>query len=128
MRRKTSKNRRKSTSARRTTKKVKSRRRSSRTMSKKTSRRSSVKRGFGKIGSSLKSGMLGEAIKGAGAARLSHVVTDRVPQAQQYAPIIAVGAGFAAGGIIGGIAAAFTEGIIGSGILGGSTQTGGQML
>lgn len=128
MRRKNSKNRRKSTSTRRITKKVKSRRRSSRTMSKKTSRRSSVKRGFGKIGSSLKSGMLGEAIKGAGAARLSHVVTDRIPQAQQYSPIIAVGAGFAAGGIIGGIAAAFTEGIVGSGILGGSTQQGGQML
>lgn len=107
--------------------KVKSKSRSRKSMSKKTSRRSSVKRGFGKIGSSLKTGMLGEAIKGAGAARLSHVVTDRIPQAQQYSPMIAVGAGFAAGGIVGGIAAAFTEGIVGSGILGG-TQTGGQML
>lgn len=108
--------------------KVKSKRSSKKSMNKKTSRRSSVKRGFGKIGSSLKSGMLGEAIKGAGAARLSHVVTDRVPQAQQYAPMIAVGAGFAAGGIVGGIAAAFTEGVIGSGILGGTQHTGGQML
>ena len=110
------------------TKKVKSRRTSRKTMKKSTSRRSSVKRGFGKIGSSLKSGMLGEAIKGAGAARLSHVVTDRIPQAQQYAPMIAVGAGFAAGGIVGGVAAAFTEGIVGSGILGSTQTAGGQML
>lgn len=107
--------------------KVKSRRGSRKSMSKKTSRRGKVSRGFGRIGSSLKTGMLGEAIKGAGAARLSHVVTDRIPQAQQYSPMIAVGAGFAAGGIIGGIAAAFTEGIVGSGLIGG-TNEGGQML
>jgi len=83
--------------------------------------RRSVSRGFGRVGSSLRSGMLGEAIKGAGAARLSHVVTDRV--APQYGPIVAVGAGFAAGGIVGGIVAAVTEGVIGG--LGGGGGGGG---
>ena len=121
------KSRSKSSSYRRKAK-VKSRRSSRKSMSKKTSRRGKVSRGFGRIGSSLKTGMLGEAVKGAGAARLSHVVTDRLPQTQPYAPMIAVGAGFAAGGIIGGVAAAFTEGIIGSGLIGSPQNDGGQML
>jgi len=86
-----------------------------------SSRRKSVSRGFGRIGSSLKTGMIGEAIKGAGAAQLSHLFADRV--APQYSNIIGVGAGFAAGGIVGGIAAAFTEGLIGSGLFGGMAKT-----
>ncbi len=120
VKRKSSKTRRKA--------KVKSKRSYRKSMSKKTSRKSRISRGFGRVGSSLKTGMLGEAVKGAGAARLSHVVTDRLPQTQQYAPMIAVGAGFVAGGVVGGITAAITEGIIGSGLIGSPQNDGGQML
>jgi hypothetical protein len=91
------------------------------TMKRSSSRRRSVSRGFGRVGSSLKSGIIGEAIKGAGAAQLSHLFADRV--APQYSSIIGVGAGFAAGGVVGGIAAAFTEGLIGSGLFGGMNRT-----
>lgn len=90
-------------------------------MKRRSFRRRSVTKGFGRIGSSLKSGIIGEAIKGAGAAQLSHLFADRV--APQYSSIIGVGAGFAAGGIVGGVAAAFTEGLIGSGLFSGMAKT-----
>ena len=103
---------RKANSRRNSSRKVNNRRNTTKRRSRMAKRRfKKIKKGFTRVGSSLRSGMLGEAIKGAGAARLSHVVTDRV--APQYSNIVAVGAGFAAGGIIGGVTAALTEGIIG---------------
>jgi len=114
---------RKANSRRNSSRKVNNRRNTTKRRSRMAKRRfsrKSIKSGFGRVGSSLRSGMLGEAIKGAGAARLSHVVTDRV--APQYSSIVAVGSGFAAGGIIGGVTAALTEGIIGG--LGGEMVGG----
>ena len=54
------------------------------------------------IGSSLKTGMIGEVIKGIGAGSLATIVVSRV--APQYAPIAPVAAGFVTGGMIGGAA------------------------
>ena len=54
------------------------------------------------IASSLKTGMVGEIVKGIGAGSLATIVVGRV--APQYAPIVSIGAGFLSGGIIGGAA------------------------
>tara|TARA_R110002051_G_scaffold214353_1_gene279185 strand:- start:1195 stop:1689 length:495 start_codon:yes stop_codon:yes gene_type:complete len=54
------------------------------------------------IASSLKTGMVGEIVKGIGAGSLATIVVGRV--APQYAPIASIGAGFLTGGIIGGAA------------------------
>ena len=50
----------------------KPRRRSSSVAKKKSGRGSRARAGLGRIQSSLKTGVVGDAIKGAGAARLSH--------------------------------------------------------
>lgn len=62
----------------------------------------SARRGSKGIASSLKTGMIGEVVKGIGAGTLASVVVGRI--APQYAPIAGVGAGFLTGGVIGGAA------------------------
>lgn len=54
------------------------------------------------IASSLKTGMVGEIVKGIGAGSLATIIVGRV--APQYAPIASIGAGFLTGGVIGGAA------------------------
>jgi len=70
-------------------------------MAKKSFRRRASSSGRG-IASSLKTGMIGEIVKGIGAGSLATIVVGRV--APQYAPIASIGAGFLTGGIIGGAA------------------------
>lgn len=83
-----------------------------------TRRTRSVGRG---IGSSLKSGMIGEVIKGIGAGSLATIVVGRV--APQYAPIASIGAGFLTGGVVGGAANLLLSGGLTSlgGMFGGAT-------
>ncbi len=81
----------------------------------------SVRRGGKGIASSLKTGMIGEIVKGIGAGSLATVVVGRV--APQYAPIASVGAGFLSGGIIGGAANLLLSGGLQSigGLFGGAS-------
>jgi hypothetical protein len=81
----------------------------------------SARRGTKGIGSSLKTGMIGEVVKGIGAGTLASVVVSRV--APQYAPIASVGAGFLTGGIIGGAANLLLSGGLSSlgGMFGGAS-------
>ena len=82
-------------------------------------RTSSMTRG---IGSSLKTGMISDIIKGIGAGSLATLVVGRV--APQYAPIASIGAGFlAGGGIIGGAANLLLSGGLSSigGLFGGAS-------
>ena len=83
-------------------------------------RSSSMGRG---IGSSLKTGMISDIIKGIGAGSLATLVVGRV--APQYAPIASIGAGFlAGGGIIGGAANLLLSGGLSSisGMFGGTAS------
>ena len=75
------------------------------------------------IGSSLRTGMLGEAIKGLGAAALASIVLSRI--APQYMGIGRPLAGYAGGGAIGAIAVVASDYAIGSFSAGnGSTSIG----
>ena len=73
------------------------------------------------IGSSLKTGMIGEIVKGIGAGSLATLVVGRV--APQYAPIASIGAGFLTGGIVGGAANLLLSGGLSSigGLFGGAS-------
>ena len=81
----------------------------------------SARRGGLRIGSSLKTGMIGEIVKGIGAGSLATMVVGRV--APQYAPIASIGAGFLTGGIVGGAANLLLNGGMQSlgGIFGGAS-------
>ena len=86
-----------------------------------TIRRRSSSMGKG-IGSSLKTGMISNIIKGIGAGSLATLVVGRI--APQYAPIASIGAGFlAGGGIIGGAANLLLSGGLSSigGLFGGAS-------
>ena len=65
-------------------------------------RRSS--KAFGGIGSSLKTGVIGDVVKGIGAGSLVSLVMSRVAPGSSITPIAAVGAGFLTGGVVGGAA------------------------
>ena len=115
--RKTSTSKRKTTTLKRALPRRKSMvKRRSRTVRRRTS---SMTRG---IGSSLKTGMISDIIKGIGAGSLATLVVGRV--APQYAPIASIGAGFlAGGGIIGGAANLLLSGGLSSisGMFGGAS-------
>jgi len=64
-------------------------------------RSSSMGRG---IGSSLKTGVIGEVVKGIGAGSLVSLVMSRVAPNSSITPIAATGAAFLTGGIVGGAA------------------------
>ena len=64
-------------------------------------RSKSVGRG---IGSSLKTGVIGEVVKGIGAGSLVSLVMSRVAPGSSLTPIAATGAAFLTGGIVGGAA------------------------
>ena len=94
-----------------------------RTMVKRRTRIARRSRSVGRgIGSSLKTGMISDIIKGIGAGSLATLVVGRV--APQYAPIASIGAGFlAGGGIIGGAANLLLSGGLSSisGMFGGAS-------
>ena len=120
--RSTSKPKRKTTTTRRKTKTIKRTTKPKRTMVRRRTRYTrSVRRGGKGIASSLKTGMIGEIVKGIGAGSLATVVVGRV--APQYAPIASVGAGFLTGGIIGGAANLLLSGGLQSigGLFGGAS-------
>jgi len=59
---------------------------------------------FGGIGSSLKTGVIGDVVKGIGAGSLVSLVMSRVAPNSSITPIAATGAAFLTGGIVGGAA------------------------
>lgn len=66
--------------------------------------RRTVSRGSKGIGSSLKTGVIGEVVKGIGAGSLVSLVMSRVAPGSSLTPIAATGAAFLTGGIVGGAA------------------------
>ena len=68
-----------------------------------TIRRRSSSMGRG-IGSSLKTGVIGDVVKGIGAGSLVSLVMNRVAPSSSITPIAATGAAFLTGGIVGGAA------------------------
>jgi len=99
---------RKTTRKRRITAKVKRRTTIRKPMVRRRSRTTSVRRrsskAFGGIGSSLKTGVIGDVVKGIGAGSLVSLVMSRVAPGSSITPIASVGAGFLTGGIVGGAA------------------------
>jgi len=95
---KSSTTRRKSTPLRRATPRRKS-------MVKRRTRIARRSRSVGRgIGSSLKTGVIGEVVKGIGAGSLVTLVMSRVAPNSSITPIAATGAAFLTGGIVGGAA------------------------
>jgi hypothetical protein len=64
----------------------------------------SARKGGMRIGSSLKTGIIGEVVKGIGAGSLVGLVMSRVAPNSSITPIASTGAAFLAGGLTGGIA------------------------
>ena len=96
-----------------------------RTMVKRRSRISRIAtRGSKGIGSSLKTGVIGDVIKGIGAGSLITLVMSRVAPNSSITPIAATGAAFLTGGIVGGAANLVLSGGLGQlgGIFGGSAS------
>ena len=121
--RSTTKTKRKTPTKRRITAKVKRRTTIRKPMVK---RRSSIRRvatrGSRGIGSSLKTGVIGD-VKGIGAGSLVSLVMSRVAPNSSITPIASTGAAFLTGGIIGGAANLILSGGLGQlgGIFGGAT-------
>ena len=97
--------RRKSTTTRRKTTTTNKRRTPRKSMVKRRTsiRRRSSSMGRG-IGSSLKTGVIGDVVKGIGAGSLVSLVMSRVAPNSSITPIAATGAAFLTGGIVGGAA------------------------
>ena len=62
------------------------------------------------IGSSLKTGVIGDVVKGIGAGSLVSLVMSRVAPNSSITPIASTGAAFLAGGVTGGIASVILNG------------------
>ena len=90
-------------------------------------RRSSIRRvarrGSKGIGSSLKTGVIGDVVKGIGAGSLVSLVMSRVAPNSSITPIASTGAAFLTGGIVGGAANLVLSGGLGQlgGIFGGAS-------
>ena len=122
--RSTTKTKRKTPTKRRITAKVKRRTTIRKPMVK---RRSSIRRvarrGSRGIGSSLKTGIIGDVVKGIGAGSLVSLVMSRVAPNSSITPIASTGAAFLTGGIVVGAANLILSGGLGQlgGIFGGAT-------
>ena len=77
------------------------------------------------ISSSLKTGVIGEVVKGIGAGSLVSLVMSRVMPNSPITPIAATGAAFLTGGLVGGAANLIVSG--GLGQLGGMFGGGASM-
>jgi len=90
-------------------------------------RRSSIRRvarrGSKGIGSSLKTGIIGDVVKGIGAGSLVSLVMSRVAPNSSITPIASTGAAFLTGGIVGGAANLILTGGLGQlgGMFGGAS-------
>ena len=122
--RSTTKTKRKTPTKRRITAKVKRRTTIRKPMVK---RRSSIRRvarrGSRGIGSSLKTGVIGDVVKGIGAGSLVSLVMSRVAPNSSITPIASTGAAFLTGGLIGGAANLVLSGGLGQlgGMFGGAS-------
>ncbi len=95
-----------------------------RTMVKRRTRIARRSRSVGRgIGSSLKTGVIGEVVKGIGAGSLVSLVMSRVAPGSSITPIASTGAAFLTGGLIGGAANLVLSGGLGQlgGIFGGAS-------
>ena len=82
-----------------------------------------------KIGNSLKTGIIGEVVKGIGAGSLVGMVMGRVMPNSPITPIASTGAAFLAGGVTGGIAQVILSGGLSSfgSMFGGSQNVTAQV-
>ena len=113
---------RKTTTKRRVTKTIKRRSSSNKPMARRRSIRRTASRSSRGIGSSLKTGIIGDVVKGIGAGSLVGLVMARVAPGSSITPIASTGAAFLTGGIVGGAAnLLLTGGLSLGGIFGGAT-------
>ena len=82
-----------------------------------------ARRGSKGLGSSLKTGVIGDVVKGIGAGSLITLVMSRVAPNSSITPIASTGAAFLSGGIVGGAANLILTGGLGQlgGIFGGAS-------
>lgn len=88
-----------------------------------------TKKGGLRIGNSLKTGIIGEVVKGIGAGSLVGMVMNRVLPNSNITPIASTAAAFLAGGVTGGAAQVVLSGGLSSfgGMFGGSTNVTAQV-
>ena len=82
-----------------------------------------ARRGSKGIGSSLKTGVIGDVVKGIGAGSLITLVMSRVAPGSSITPIASTGAAFLTGGLVGGAANLILTGGLGQlgGMFGGAS-------
>ena len=120
---KSSPKRRKTTTKRRITKTIKRRSTPIKTMARRRTITRRVSRKGRGIGSSLKTGVIGDVVKGIGAGSLVSLVMSRVAPNSSITPIASTGAAFLTGGIVGGAANLILSGGLSlGGIFGGSAS------
>ena len=118
----TTKAKRKTTTRRRITKTIKRRSAPRKTMARRTITRRVSRKSRG-IGSSLKTGVIGDVVKGIGAGSLVSLVMSRVAPNSSITPIASTGAAFLTGGIVGGAANLILSGGLSlGGIFGGGAS------
>jgi hypothetical protein len=119
---------RKTTTKRRITKTIKRRTSNRKPMAKRRMIRRRASRASRGIGSSLKTGIIGDVVKGIGAGSLVGLVMSRVAPNSTITPIASTGAAFLTGGIVGGAAnLILTGGLNLGGIFGGATAPAQEM-
>ena len=120
--RSTSKPKRKTATRKRITKTIKRRSTTRKTMARRSITRRVSRKSRG-IGSSLKTGVIGDVVKGIGAGSLVSLVMSRVAPNSSITPIASTGAAFLTGGIVGGAANLILSGGLSlGGIFGGSAS------
>jgi len=126
---KSSPKRRKTTTKRRITKTIKRRTTTTKPMARRRTRIVRRSRSVGRgIGSSFKTGIIGDVVKGIGAGSLVGLVMSRVAPNSTITPIASTGAAFLTGGIVGGAAnLILTGGLNLGGIFGGATAPAQEM-
>ena len=121
--RSTSKPKRKTATKRRITKTIKRRSAPRKTMARRRTITRRVSRKGRGIGSSLKTGVIGDVVKGIGAGSLVSLVMSRVAPNSSITPIASTGAAFLTGGIVGGAANLILSGGLSlGGIFGGGAS------
>ena len=114
---------RKTTTRRRITKTIKRRSTPRKTMARRRTITRRVSRKGRGIGSSLKTGVIGDVVKGIGAGSLVSLVMSRVAPNSSITPIASTGAAFLTGGIVGGAANLILSGGLSlGGIFGGGAS------
>jgi hypothetical protein len=126
--RSTTKPKRKTATRKRITKTIKRRTSNRKPMAKRRMIRRRASRASRGIGSSLKTGIIGDVVKGIGAGSLVGLVMSRVAPNSTITPIASTGAAFLTGGIVGGAAnLILTGGLNLGGIFGGATAPAQEM-